>query len=119
MCIRDRVYAENACLTGDRVAKDPYLSALWEEVRNGVEIRRAFDRRYRYQRVLGQASETAVPSRPVVQRQRADTVLSEPDSVDVRAERTRARRASEGFGKGNTLVLPDAVSYTHLTLPTS
>jgi len=24
------VYAENACLTGDRVAKDPYLSALWE-----------------------------------------------------------------------------------------
>ena len=119
------VYAENACLTGDRVAKDPYLSALWEEVRNGVEIRRAFDRRYRYQRVLGQASETAVPSRPVVQRQRADTVLSEPDSVDVRAERTRARRASEGFGKGNTLVLPDegeltddAFLRTHCVVPT-
>lgn len=101
------VYAEGTCLTGDRVASDPYLSALWEEVRSGVEIRRAFDRRYRYQRVLSQTSETLVPSRAVARRQRADTLVNEPDSVEIREERTRTRRAAEGFGKGNSLILPD------------
>jgi hypothetical protein len=101
------VYAEGTCLTGDRVATDPYLSALWAEVQNGVEIRRAFDKRYRYERVLEQSSETLVPSRPAVRRQHADTVVNEPDSVDIREARARARRASEGFGKGNSLILPD------------
>ena len=48
------VYGEGTCLTGERVAADPYLSTLWDEVRKGVEIRRAFDRRYRYQRVFRQ-----------------------------------------------------------------
>jgi hypothetical protein len=101
------VYGDGTCLTGERVAADPYLATLWDEVRKGVEIRRAFDRRYRYQRVLGQTSETLIPSRPTVRQQRADTLVNEPDSADVREERTRARRASEGFGRGNRLMLPD------------
>jgi Carboxypeptidase regulatory-like domain len=90
------VYAEGTCLAGDQVARDPYLTALWKDVRNGVEIRRAFDRGYRYRRVLDQAYDTRVPSRTVVRRQRADTVVNEPDSVDIREQRARARRASEG-----------------------
>jgi carboxypeptidase family protein len=101
------VYGDDACVTGDRVASDPYLSTVWEDVRKGVEIRRAFDERYRYRRELTQFSETSVPSRPVARRERRDTVLSEPDSVAPRDERLRARRKSEGFGKGNTLMLPD------------
>lgn len=101
------VYAEGTCLDGGRLASDPYLTALWDEVRNGVAIRRAFDRRYRYRRVLSQASETLVPSRPAIRRQHADTLVNEPDSVTTREEQTRARRASEGFGRGNSLVLPD------------
>ncbi|HEY9228020.1 MAG TPA: carboxypeptidase-like regulatory domain-containing protein [Gemmatimonadaceae bacterium] len=106
------VYGEGTCLTGERVAADPYLLTLWEEVRQGVEIRRAFDRRYRYKRMFGQASDTRVPSRPALRRQRADTVINEPDSVDTREERARARRASEGFGRGNVLTLPDEKELT-------
>ena len=53
-----------------------------------------------------------MPSRPPLLRQRADTGVNEPDSVDVREERMRARRVSEGFGKGNTLVLPDEQELT-------
>jgi hypothetical protein len=62
--------------------------------------------------VLGQAIETLVPSRPVARRQRGDTLVNEPDSADIREERTRARRAAEGFGKGNTLALPDEIELT-------
>jgi len=83
------------------------LTALWDDVRKGVEIRRAFELRYRYNRSLGQTTETLVPSRPAVRRVRADTTVSEPDSVLIREERTRARRIAEGFGKGNSLILPD------------
>jgi len=101
------VYGEDACLGAERVASDPYLTALWDDVRKGVEIRRAFELRYRYNRSLGQTTETLVPSRPAVRRVRADTTVSEPDSVLIREERTRARRIAEGFGKGNSLILPD------------
>ena len=101
------VYADGTCLSGERVAHDPYLSALWEDVRQGVEIRRSFDQRYRYKRELAQTSETLVPSRPAMRRQRADTTTNEPDSALVREERVRAQRAKEGFGKGNSFTLPD------------
>jgi hypothetical protein len=106
------VYGEGTCLTGHQVAADPYLSILWDDVRKGVAIRRAFDRRYRYERVLRQSSETLVPSRPPLVRHRADTDVNEPDSADIREERTRAQRASDGFGRGNSLVLPDEQELT-------
>jgi hypothetical protein len=111
-------------LSGERAASDPFLSALWEDVRRGVEIRRAFDQRYRYKRELSQTSDLLVPSRQTARRQKADTVVNEPDSVLVREERLRARRAAEGFGKGNTLMLPDerellddAFLQTHCLVP--
>jgi hypothetical protein len=101
------VYAEGTCLTADRAAGDPYVATLWEDVRKGVEVRRAFDQRYRYKRALSQSSELVVPSRTPTHRQRTDTIVSEPDSVLVREEHARARRSAEGFGRGNTLGLPD------------
>jgi hypothetical protein len=101
------VYGDGACLSRERAASDAYLSSLWDEVREGIEIRRAFDLRYRYKRELAQSSETLVPNRQTMRRQRADTVASEPDSVLVREARVRARREAEGFGKGNSLTLPD------------
>ncbi len=36
------VYGDGACLGRERAASDPYLSSLWDEVREGIEIRRAF-----------------------------------------------------------------------------
>ena len=118
------VYGEGECLGGERAASDPYLAALWQDVREGVEVRRGFDQRYRYKRALSEASETIVPSRPTIRRQRADTVVSEPDSVLVREERARARHASDGFGKGNNLALPeerelldDTFLHTHCIVP--
>ena len=118
------VYGDGACLTGDRVANDPYLTTLWDDAQMGVQIRRAFDERYRYKRELFQTNEIAVPSRPVEKRQRADTLASEPDSVHVRYERLRAKRAAEGYGKGNHLILPDerellddTFLHTHCILP--
>ena len=100
------VYGDGACLSRERAASDAHLSSLWDEVREGVELRRAFDLRYRYKRELAQSSETLVPNRQTMRRQRADTVASEPDSVVVREACPRAARA-EGFGKGNSLTLPD------------
>ena len=118
------VYGEGTCLTGDRANGDPYLATLWEDIRKGVEIRRAFDQRYRYKRALVQTSEVAVPSRAITKQQRADTVVNEPDSALVREARVLAQRAAEGFGKGNNLILPnekelvdDSFLRSHCLLP--
>ncbi len=86
---------------------DPRVSIVWDEAQRGVEIRRAFDLRYRYTVILTQNAETSIPERAPVRRMRADTTVREPDSAEVRDQRRRARNAAEGFGKGNSLVLPD------------
>jgi hypothetical protein len=95
------------CLRATEFASDAQLAVLWEEAQRGVEIRRAFDLRYRYSVTRLQKGEIRVPSRNVIQREKLDTIVNIPDSVIVQEQRRRERNASEGYGQGNTLTLPD------------
>ena len=95
------------CLTGARLGEEPRLATLWAEVQKGAELRRAFDRQYRYTTV--QRQDIAVYPRlgTVKQEVRVDSLVREPDSVLVRARRRQARRAARGYAAGNLIALPD------------
>lgn len=71
----------------------------------GVEVRRAFDLRYRYVRLWHQRYDLAVRMRPDVREARTDTLLSVPDSVLPRLERDRAERRATGYGVRGTIWL--------------
>jgi hypothetical protein len=100
-------YADGACLNRAQLSSDAHLSSLWEEVRRGVEIRQAFGRQYRFQLSLTQESETSIPGRVPARRVRADTSINEPTAFFAREAQRRARREAGGYGRGNTLQLPD------------
>jgi hypothetical protein len=95
------------CLTGARLADEPRLATLWAEAQKGVELRRAFDRQYRYARVLRQEVEVQPRFRKVTRQVRVDTLVSEPDSVPARERRLRAAREAKGYATGNRIALPD------------
>ena len=100
------VHGGPSCLTAAQLADEPRLATLWAEAREGVEVRRAFDRQYRYARVLRQ--DVTIRTRfKTAHEVRVDTLVSEPDSVDVRERRLRARREAQGYARGNGLTLPD------------
>ena len=80
---------------------------LGTEARKGVEIRRAFELRYSFMRSLRQVAQVHWRLRPDREQVRVDTVASEPDSVPAREERARTAHAVAGYGKGNTLMVPD------------
>ena len=101
------VYPEAACLNSAELSRNSYLSAIWEEIRDGVEIRRGFEQRYRYSLSLIETTDIKIPSRPDQHRQKSDTVVNEPDSFLAREAQQRARRQAEGYGNGNNVALPD------------
>ena len=56
---------------------------------------------------MTETTNTRVPGRSPLHRVRVDTVIHHPDSVAARDLRRRLARASEGYGAGNSFVLPD------------
>lgn len=95
------IYADSACLTSDSVVNNPYLNALWDDIRRGIEIRRAFDLRYRYVWEATDSGQDATPSQPVKQRDTTYTFRNEPNVVLARAARLRKQRTAEGYGSGD------------------
>lgn len=101
-----RVRGGAACLTGERLAEEPRLAALWAEVRKGVETRRAFERQYRFVRVMRQDIRVQRVVGRDRRQTRVDTLVNEPDSVDVREARRAARNRAQGYAKGGMLTVP-------------
>jgi hypothetical protein len=101
------VRPELTCLTADQLSGDARLASLWSEAQKGVEVRRAFEQQYRFGRVLRQEVVTQWRVRRATRRVEVDTTVSEPDSVAVREARERARLESEGYARGNRILLPD------------
>jgi hypothetical protein len=97
-----RVSGEPGCRTVAQLDGDPRLAALWEEARKGVETRLAFERQYRFTRIVRQDGVVRfrLGRRGI---HRADTLHFEPDSVEVwrlrRIAETRARGHKESGGK--------------------
>lgn len=102
MAVRPRL----DCALGHELAEEPQLAALWEEARKGVELRRAFERRWRFARALRQDVELRMRLRDDRRRVRVDTTVNEPDSALVRERRQRELNARRGYGQGNDLVIP-------------
>ncbi|HTE45507.1 MAG TPA: carboxypeptidase-like regulatory domain-containing protein [Gemmatimonadaceae bacterium] len=101
------VHAVNGCLGLSDLADDSALATLWSEARKGVEIRRAFELRYRFNRSMRQAAQVHWRLRPDGHQVRVDTVVVEPDSVLVREQRLRTDHSATGYGQGNRLTVPD------------
>ena len=101
------VRPELTCLTSDQLAADPRLATLWSEAQKGVEVRRAFERQYRFARVLRQDIQTRWRIRPTTHRVEVDTTISEPDSVEARDRRQQAALEARGYARGNRIVVPD------------
>ena len=101
------VRAVNGCLSASDLADDSALATLWNEARKGVDIRRAFELRYRFNRSLRQVAQIHWRLRPDRRQVRMDTVVIEPDSVLVREERLRSDHSTAGYGQGNRLIVPD------------
>jgi hypothetical protein len=95
------------CLTASRLSERPELATLWEEARKGVEIRRAFDLRYRYVRTVRQEGTVNWRLRGSRPLRRTDTLVNEPDSVLAREERSRALHRERGYSRGGLLSLPN------------
>lgn len=100
------VRAGKTCLGKANLAEDSELATLWGEARKGVETRRVFELRYRFNRSLRQDVRTQFRLRKDGRQLRVDTVVSEPDSVVVQERRDRARHEAAGYGQGNLLALP-------------
>jgi len=101
------VRAGPTCLTAAQLANQPRLATLWAEAQKGVELRRAFDRQYRYTSLQRQDIEIHPRIGRVKREVRVDTAFREPDSVLVRAQRRQARREAQGYATGNLIALPD------------
>jgi hypothetical protein len=101
------VHAVAGCLDATTLSSDSALFTLWTEARKGVEIRRAFELRYRFTRALRQEAQIHWRLRPDARQARADTLISDPDSIPARDARARADHATAGYAKGNRLIVPD------------
>lgn len=96
-----------ACLTGDRIAEEPALALAWEQGRDGVELRRAVERQYRYVRHRRQdvviRRRLGGPGRET----RVDSVVSTPDSARARDREYERLRRTQGYRRGNSFSLPN------------
>jgi len=101
------VHGTSGCLGAASLAEDSVLTMLWTEARKGIEIRRAFELRYRFTRSLQQVAQIRWRLRPDRKQVRVDTVVSEPDSVPAREQRLRSAHTAAGYGQGNSLIIPD------------
>jgi hypothetical protein len=103
------VRSEGSCLRAAQLADEPRLAELWNEARKGLEIRRAFERQYRFAYV--QRQDVAMQWRigKTSRRVRVDTTVSEPDSVIARDRRRQSENRARGYarGGGNQLVAPN------------
>ena len=100
------VRAGPSCVTGAELAAAPRVATLWAEAQKGVELRRAFDRQYRYARVLRQDVRVRWRVRRPTREVEVDTAVSEPDSVAARERRRQADREAKGYGTGVGISLP-------------
>ena len=102
-----RVLANPPCVTGASLASEPHLLTLWTETQKGVRTRSAFEREFRFR--VTTREEVTVRWRFKRDRpeRRVSAYVNEPDSVDVRDRRLRARRAREGYVRSNMVALPD------------
>lgn len=96
-----------SCLGVDDLAQVPEVATVWQEARKGVETRREFELQYRFVRTLRQDITIANRFRRDSWRVRIDTLLSEPDSVQVRDARRLARHRAQGYASGSSLSVPD------------
>lgn len=105
------VRPEGTCYRAEQLDRNPELAALWTEAKKGVEIRRAFERQYRYTYDLHHTGLTDKRIGRDDRFARDSTIVSEPDSVRARQARLLARRQAEGYGsqkaKSLTLSIPD------------
>jgi hypothetical protein len=106
------VHPEGTCLTASRLSDDARLATLWNEARKGADIRWGFELQYRFTRVVTQNGtiKGRIGSRSL---RRADTLVSEPDSVIVREARKRAAATAGGYSKGGLLVVPSEKEFLH------
>jgi hypothetical protein len=95
------------CLTGAQLTQEPRVAGLWAEAQKGVEIRRTFDRQYRYSRTLEQDVTLNWRLRPDSRRRTTFTLVNEPDSAAVREARAAASRRARGYARDNVVDLPD------------
>lgn len=103
-----------ACLTGDRIAEEPALAAVWTQALDGIALRRAFQRQYRYREIEtvgGTVHWRLRGARPIVRR--PDTTLVTPDSAEARDRRWLAERRAKGYRNGNDVVAPDERELAH------
>lgn len=84
------VRGDDRCLDGATLADDPELAALWTEAREGVEIRRAFELRYRFTRLWQKHYHLRLALRSDRRWTEVDTLVLEPDSVLARERQRRA-----------------------------
>ncbi|HET7456645.1 MAG TPA: carboxypeptidase-like regulatory domain-containing protein [Gemmatimonadaceae bacterium] len=101
------VHPEESCLGGARLGDEPQLAALWNEARDGVETRRAFEMQYRYVRTMRQDGRISYRFRGAKPLRRVDSLVNEPDSVAANDERRRAKLRAEGYSHGNLFVVPN------------
>lgn len=85
-----RIRAGGDCLTSERIDEEPRLAALWREAAQGVELRRAFERQYRFTRVARQEVTLARRWRRDRRTLRLDTLAHDPDSVEARERQALA-----------------------------
>ncbi|MES2522617.1 MAG: carboxypeptidase-like regulatory domain-containing protein [Gemmatimonadota bacterium] len=101
------VRANPPCLTATELHNEPATATLWAEAQKGMQIRREFERQYRFTMSMQQVVHVQWRLKKSGPDHRRATLLSEPDSVPVREARLRARRAKEGYANGNQVALPD------------
>jgi Carboxypeptidase regulatory-like domain len=91
-----------ACHTGDQLARDPELAALWGEARKGMETRRAFDAETRYRFLQLQLTRVQpVRGRPV----QIDTLVRVVSNDPALPLPDPARRRGYGSQRGRVMNL--------------
>lgn len=101
------VHANPVCLTAAQLPNEARLFALWTEARRSVETRRAFERQFRFTRILRQDVELEWRLRKNSRRVKVDTTINEPDSVLARDKRLQVAGREKGYGEGMTLIVPN------------
>jgi hypothetical protein len=87
-----------ACVTDDLLAGEPALAAVWEQARDGVELRRAFERQYRFvrtERTDLTAHWRLRGARPLPRE--VVRYVSTPDSAAARDRRDALARRARGY----------------------
>ena len=89
-----------ACYTGDQLARDPELAALWGEARKGMETRRAFDAETRYRFLQMQLTRVQLARGRPVQIDTLVRVVSNDPALPV-----PPRRRGYGSQRGRVMEL--------------